>query len=82
VKGDGYTNHCPVCLWSKHVDNNPGDRQNECQGSMKPIEAFFKKQSWYIKHKCQKCNEKKVIKFNKKDNLDVLEKILKKRKVG
>ncbi|MFA6992594.1 MAG: RNHCP domain-containing protein, partial [Candidatus Gracilibacteria bacterium] len=22
VKGDGYTNHCPKCLWSKHVDIN------------------------------------------------------------
>lgn len=26
VRGNGYTNHCPECLWSKHVDNNPGDR--------------------------------------------------------
>ena len=20
VKGEGYRNHCPKCLWSKHVD--------------------------------------------------------------
>ena len=26
MKGNGYTNHCPKCLWSKHVDINPGDR--------------------------------------------------------
>jgi hypothetical protein len=32
VKGGGYTNHCPECLWSKHVDVNPGDRQATCQG--------------------------------------------------
>jgi hypothetical protein len=37
VVGDGYTNHCPKCLWSKHVDINPGDRASECQGMMKPI---------------------------------------------
>ena len=37
VKGDGYTNHCPACLWSKHVDINPGDRLAECKGMMKPI---------------------------------------------
>ena len=28
----GYTSrdHCPYCLYSKHVDINPGDRQNTC----------------------------------------------------
>ena len=23
IKGDGYTNHCLQCLWSKHVDITP-----------------------------------------------------------
>jgi len=32
VIGTGYTNHCPDCLWSKHVDVNPGDRQSKCLG--------------------------------------------------
>jgi len=27
VKGTGYTDHCPNCLWSKHMDINPGDRK-------------------------------------------------------
>jgi hypothetical protein len=31
-EGNGYTNHCTSCLWSKHVDINPGDRAAECQG--------------------------------------------------
>ncbi|MEK7061411.1 MAG: RNHCP domain-containing protein, partial [Patescibacteria group bacterium] len=27
VKGTGYTNHCPNCLYSLHVDEEvPGDR--------------------------------------------------------
>ena len=26
---NGYTNHCSQCLWSKHVDINPGDRSPE-----------------------------------------------------
>ena len=34
VTGDGYTNHCPLCLWSRHVDINPGDRAAECGGLM------------------------------------------------
>ena len=29
--------HCPFCLYSLHVDINPGDRQNPCKGLMKPI---------------------------------------------
>ena len=35
----GYTarDHCPYCLSSKHVDINPGDRENKCQGLMKPV---------------------------------------------
>ena len=37
VHGNGYTNHCPNCLWSKHVDINPGDRAADCGGLMEPI---------------------------------------------
>ena len=35
----GYScrNHCNHCLYSKHVDKNPGDRQEECHGLLKPI---------------------------------------------
>ena len=35
---DGYTNHCPNCLWSRHVDINPGDRAEKCGGMMEPID--------------------------------------------
>ena len=36
VKGNGYTNHCPYCLYSKHVDEDPGDRAATCHGIMEP----------------------------------------------
>ena len=26
--------HCPYCLYSKHVDINPGDRMNTCCGEL------------------------------------------------
>ena len=29
--------HCPFCLWSVHVDINPGDRSNDCGGMMRPV---------------------------------------------
>ena len=39
VKELGYTarDHCPNCLYSKHVDINPGDRSSECGGLLEPI---------------------------------------------
>ena len=35
--GTKHRNHCPSCLWSRHVDNVPGDRAADCAGSMEPI---------------------------------------------
>jgi len=43
VKGNGYTNHCPRCLWSLHVDVNPGDRSEVCRGMMRPIGVEIEK---------------------------------------
>lgn len=40
VRGTGYTNHCPHCLWSRHVDLNPGDRAAACGGAMEPVGAL------------------------------------------
>ena len=38
----GYSSrdHCPHCLCSKHVDINPGDREAECRGLLKPIQVL------------------------------------------
>jgi DNA-directed RNA polymerase subunit RPC12/RpoP len=54
----GYTarDHCPYCLYSKHVDNNPGDRQNECQGLLEPIGIEKFKDTYKIIYKCEKCH--------------------------
>ena len=48
VKGTGYTDHCPKCLWSKHVDVNPGDRKSECLGTMEPIGVEVKSKEYII----------------------------------
>ena len=68
VRGSGYTNHCPNCLWSKHVDINPGDRLAECQGLMKPIEIELKDGQYYILHQCVKCGYTKKNKVAKNVN--------------
>lgn len=52
-------NHCPFCLYSKHLDENfPWDRASNCYGLMKPIDIDYKKNKGYmIKHKCLKCGK-------------------------
>ena len=35
--GSDHRNHCPYCLSSQHLDNEPGDRAAECGGVMEPI---------------------------------------------
>ena len=47
--------HCPFCLYSKHVDINPGDRLNECKGLLKPISIIKYKNTYKIVYKCLKC---------------------------
>lgn len=49
--------HCPYCLYSKHVDINPGDRQNPCKGLLKPIDIEKFKNTYKIIYKCEKCNK-------------------------
>ena len=49
--------HCPYCLYSKHVDIMPGDRLNKCHGLLKPIGLEKFKQSFKIIYKCNKCGE-------------------------
>ena len=55
----GYTarDHCPFCLYSKHVDINPGDRLNTCKGLLKPIGIEKFKDTYKIIYKCDKCNK-------------------------
>jgi len=69
VVGDGYTNHCPNCLFSKHVDISPGDRKSSCKGLMEPIGIEMKDKEIVIIHKCAKCGEIKKCKSSPKDNL-------------
>jgi hypothetical protein len=72
VKGTGYTNHCPKCLWSKHVDVFPGDRAEECGGLMEPIGLVMKKGTYVITHRCVKCGEERTNKTVPEDNIEIL----------
>jgi rubrerythrin len=71
VKGNGYTNHCPVCLFSKHVDINPGDRASACGGLMKPIAVHVIKDEWIVTHSCLLCGYEKKNKLSPEDDTAV-----------
>jgi hypothetical protein len=75
VDGDGYTNHCPHCLWSKHVDNYPGDREAGCGGLMCPIDTEESGGKWCVIQKCQKCGKIHKNKISPTDSFDHLVKI-------
>jgi len=75
VEGNGFTNHCPKCLWSKHVDVFPGDRREKCGGLMEPVGLKIESGKEAIVHKCVKCGEIKNCKVSKKDNRDEIIKI-------
>lgn len=70
VIGDGFTNHCPKCLYSKHVDIFPGDRAENCCDLMKPTSAEEDGGEWSIIHQCLKCGKEQKNKISKQDNFD------------
>lgn len=56
--GTSHRNHCPHCLWSRHVDRTPGDRAAGCDGAMEPIAIWVKRDGeWSIVHRCGSCGE-------------------------
>jgi Zn finger protein HypA/HybF involved in hydrogenase expression len=68
VKGDGYTDHCPACLWSKHVDINPGDRASECGGMLEPVGIEVRSDKNRIHYICQKCKKSHRVRVSPGDD--------------
>jgi len=74
VSKSNYTarDHCPYCLYSKHVDINPGDRLNTCHGLLKPIGIEKFRDTYKIIYKCEKCNELHKNIMANDDNMDLI----------
>ena len=55
--GTKHRNHCPSCLWSRHVDGRtPGDRAAGCAGGMEPIGVCVRDDGeWALVHRCAAC---------------------------
>jgi hypothetical protein len=67
--------HCPYCLYSKHLDINPGDRANTCHGLLEPISIEKFKDSFKIIYKCTKCRKLHKNKTSVDDNFEEILKL-------
>ena len=55
--GGKHRNHCPYCLYSRHVDDRtPGDRAIHCGALMAPAGAFTRARGEHaVVHRCLGC---------------------------
>ena len=78
--GTKHRNHCPLCLYSNHVDlKTPGDRRSDCRSRMQPIgltikdvtyNPFTKRTSGELMlvHKCLNCGKLSINRIAGDDN--------------
>jgi hypothetical protein len=67
--GTAHRNHCPNCLWSRHVDHAPGDRAAACAGAMEPIAVSARDDGeWALVHRCASCAALRVNRIAGDDN--------------
>lgn len=79
VVGDGYTNHCPRCLYSKHVDIFPGDRLESCGGLMEPISCVKENGQERLVQRCRSCGKVRKNKVQSEDDFEALLALARKR---
>lgn len=87
-------NHCPNCLWSKHVDEiKTGDRLSKCEGNMHPVGVTFKKEGsdkWgktrlgelMLIHICEKCGKVNLNRIASDDDPKEIMKIVEKKSIS
>ncbi|HMM41044.1 MAG TPA: RNHCP domain-containing protein [Thermomicrobiales bacterium] len=62
--GGRQRNHCPMCLYSLHVDlKTPGDRASDCRSLMEPIGVFYRPSlEQMVVHRCLGCG---AVRYNR-----------------
>ena len=57
LTGGRHRNHCPLCLYSRHVDGKrPGDRASDCGSLMAPVARFARPDGEVmLVHRCLGC---------------------------
>lgn len=71
VSGGRHRNHCPLCLYSRHVDDRrPGDRASGCRSLMAPVGTFFRRKGEQaIVHRCLGCGRERHNRVAADDNI-------------
>lgn len=83
VAGVQNRNHCPYCLWSRHVDlSQAGDRLAGCQGMMRPIGVTLKRTrkkygmaqygELMLIHRCEDCGRLSVNRIAADDDANLI----------
>ncbi len=76
-------NHCPYCLWSRHLDlYQAGDRLSACKGAMQPVgltrKLTFKRYvcagqgELMLVHHCSECGEISINRIAADDDAEAL----------
>ncbi len=70
VSGGRQRNHCPNCLYSKHVDGKmPGDRKATCHALMKPVGLHTRRNGEEVLiHECLGCGKRDPNRIAADDN--------------
>jgi hypothetical protein len=83
IAGVQNRNHCPYCLWSRHVDlSEAGDRLAVCKGMMKPIGLTLKRTrkkygmaqygELMLIHQCEDCGRLSVNRIAADDDANLV----------
>lgn len=82
VSGVHNRNHCPYCLYSRHLDLfRAGDRLAACKGSMQPVGLTFKRvrkkysERWgelMLVHRCMECGKFSINRIAADDDSDAM----------
>lgn len=77
VLGSQNRNHCPFCLWSRHVDQNIGDRRSTCLALMRPLGLIEKTGGGELAllHHCEACGQYRKNRLAGDDSIVTIEKV-------
>ncbi|MDQ2905490.1 MAG: RNHCP domain-containing protein [Chloroflexota bacterium] len=71
--GGQHRNHCPFCLYSRHVDERSGDRQSSCGSRMQPIGSFQRPNGEHVLvHRCLGCDFERFNRIAADDDFDLV----------
>ncbi|BCY16383.1 hypothetical protein hrd7_02320 [Leptolinea sp. HRD-7] len=81
LSGVNNRNHCPRCLWSRHMDITPGDRKSDCLSRMEPVGLTVKRVNkkygcavgeLMVIHVCTGCGKVSINRIAADDDPDVI----------